>query len=58
MFGEARVEMRLEKGGVDLQSDEGAALYQDELEREIERERKRLWQMPPQTSERVNGIRI
>lgn len=52
------VEMRLERQGVDVQSDEGAARFQEELECELERERKRLWQMPPQVVERVYGIRI
>ena len=53
-----RIESRLERQGVDLQSDEGALRFQEELERELERERKRRWQMPPATVERVHGIRI
>lgn len=53
-----RIEARLERQGVDLQSDEGAARYQAELEHELERERKRRWQMPPERVERINGIRI
>ena len=53
-----RIEARLERQGVDLQSDEGALRFQAELERELERERKRQWQMPPAIVERVHGIRI
>ncbi len=53
-----RVEMRLERQGIDVQTDEGAARFQEELERELERERKRLWQQPPPRVERVHGIRI
>lgn len=53
-----RVEMRLEARGVDLESDEGAALYQAEVERELERQRQRVWQQPSRPVERVHGIRI
>ncbi|HKC62036.1 MAG TPA: hypothetical protein VKB86_00255 [Pyrinomonadaceae bacterium] len=53
-----RIEARLTRQGVDLQSDEGAMRFQEELERELERERKRAWQTPPQVVERVNHIRI
>lgn len=58
MTTDDRVALRLERSGEDLNSDEGARRYQEELEREIERERKRLWQMPPTPVERVHGIRI
>ncbi len=55
-----RVTVRLETRGVDLQSDEGAARYQEELERELERERKRRWQQaaPPRRVEKVRGITV
>jgi hypothetical protein len=53
-----KVEQRLVASGVDVESDEGAARFQQELEREIERERKRQWQQPPRPVERVKGIRI
>ena len=57
-----RIEARLEREGVDLQSDEGALRFQAELERELERERKRKFQQSPQviarSIERVGGIRI
>jgi hypothetical protein len=58
MSRDERIEARLERQGVDVQSDEGALRFQEELERELERERKRQWQMPPAQVERVHGIRI
>lgn len=53
-----RIALTLEESGVDIESDEGARVFQDEVERAIERERKRLWQRPPVEVERCGAIRI
>lgn len=53
-----KVALRLERSGIDIETDEGARLYQEHLEREIERQRKRNWHQPPPPVLRMNGIRI
>jgi hypothetical protein len=58
MSTDERIALQLERKGIDVESDDGARLYQEYLERAVERERKRNWHQPPPPTERVNGFRI
>lgn len=53
-----RLEQRLTASGHDLQTDEGARVYQEQLERELESQRRRFSQQPPRQTERLRGIQI
>jgi hypothetical protein len=51
-----RIERKLQASGHDLQTDEGARLFQQQLERELEQQKKQA--APPRKVERVRGIMI
>lgn len=56
MTRDEQIEQRLAKSGHDLQSDEGARAFQQTLDRELERERKRVSE--PRNVERFRGMLI
>lgn len=53
-----RIEQKLQASGHDLQSDEGARLFQQQLERELERTRRQRPAAAPRKVERINGIMV
>lgn len=53
-----RLEQKLTARGVDVESDEGAYEFQQELERILEKERRKGQQMPQRQVEKLHGIMV
>ena len=51
-----RIQRRLEASGHDLQSDEGARLFQQTLDRELDRQRQQA--KPQRKVEKIRGITV